>query len=197
MKKLRSKGNLLPFIFILGIFYMVIGCKPTFKIQSEHIASIDNRAYKTFKFFNPSNMPASNFAFSDTNKKRIFEAIAEEMKIRSFSSQQDADLIIKVQGGTSQEIEKKSPTFYDPYYNRYNTPYYWARDPYLYDDLSKKTTMIIVDVYDAESDRLLWQGTGSGVLSEKQDQVESSLRKAIADIFMQFPVAPRVQNVSQ
>lgn len=144
-------------------------------------------------------MPGANFAFSDTNKKRLFDAVAEEMINRGFTSKQEADLIIKIQGGTSHEIEDKEPyrgyndynnrSYYGGYY-----PYSWSRDPWRYDDISKKTTIIIIDVMDAESEKLLWQGTGSGVLSDKADMVETNLRKAVTDIFLQFPAPIKSSN---
>lgn len=43
-------------------------------------------------------MPESNFAFSDNNKKIIYDAVAGEMKKRGFTSIQKSDLIIKIQG---------------------------------------------------------------------------------------------------
>ncbi len=175
----------------------LVGCKPTFKIQSENVQNKDFSRFNSYKFFNPDNMPASNFSFSDKNKKRIFDAVAEEMGRRGYVSVQGADLIIKIQGGTSQEIENRQPTYYDPYaynYGYYGYPYYWSRDPWMYDDISKKTTMIIIDVLDADNKQLLWQGTGYGVLSDKAELVEVNLRKAIADIFSQFPVQPQPSN---
>jgi hypothetical protein len=174
---------------LVGLATAVISCKPTFKIQSENILNRDFSGFNSYKFFNPASMPESNFAFSDTNKKRIFDAVAEEMNRRGFNSIQDADLIIKVQGGTSREIEDRRPTYYSPYdYGYYGYPYSHYRDPWMYDDISKKTTMIIVDILDAESKQLLWQGTGHGVLSDKPQLVEANLRQAISDIFSEFPV---------
>lgn len=184
------------FIYILmGLFVSLISCKPTFKIQSENVQNKDFSRYNSYKFFNPASMPESNFAFSDLNKKRIYDAVAAEMNRRGYVSIQDADLIIKIQGGTSQEIENRQPNYYYPYnYGYYGYPYSWSRDPWMYDDISRKTTMIIIDVLDAENKQLLWQGTGYGVLSDKPEMVEVNLRKAIADIFSQFPVQPQPSN---
>ena len=181
-------------IFLIIITVAFFSCKQGFQIQSETITTKNLSRLNTFKFFNPENMLASNFAFSNTNKKRIFDAVADEMIQRGYSSTQKADLIIKIQGGTSHEIENKSPQYpYNNYYNNYYGGYsnYWNRDPWMYDDLSKKTTMIIIDIIDPETSKLLWQGTGSGVLSDKAEMVEQNLRRAISDIFSQFPVAVR------
>lgn len=177
---------------LLGMLASQISCKPTFKIQSENVQNKNFSKFKSYKFFNPDNMPASNFSFSDKNKKRIYDAVAEEMSRRGYISIQDADLIIKIEGGTSQEIENKQSNYYYPYnYGYYGYPYYWTRDPWMYDDISKKTTMLIIDILDANNKELLWQGTGYGVLSDKPELVEVNLRKAIADIFSQFPVQPQ------
>ena len=177
---------------LIGLTVVFISCRPTFKIQSENIQDRDFSRFNSYKFFNPASMPESNFAFSDTNKKRIYDAVAEEMSRRGYNSIQDADLIIKVQGGTSREIENRRPTYYSPYdYGYYGYPYSYYRDPWMYDDISRKSTMLIIDILDAESKELLWQGTGYGVLSEKPELVAVNLRQAIADIFSQFPVQPQ------
>jgi len=187
------------FYFSALVFIALTACKSTFKVSSESLTTGNLSRLEAFKFYNPANMPASNFAFSDTNKRRLFDAVADEMIKRGFTSKQDADMIIKIQGGTSREIEDKEPYGgYNDYYNRYYYggyyPYSWGRDPWMYDDISKKTTIIIIDVLDAKTDKLLWQGTGSGVLSDKAEMVESNLRQAVADIFLQFPVPIKSSN---
>ncbi len=178
------------FIYVLVFLFFLSACKSTFKVQSERIYQKSFSRFRSFKFFNPNNMPEANFAFSDTNKKHIFDAIAYEMKIRGFKSNQEADLMIKIQGGTSREVENKSPSYYPYDYGYYGYPYYWHRNPWLNDDISKKTTMIIIDVLDAETQKLLWHGTGNGVLSEKPGTVEEDIKRAVAQIFSEFPVQP-------
>lgn len=185
--------------FAVSLLILLISCKTSFKVSSEDLSGNNLAKTKTFKFFNPANMPESNFAFSDTNKKRLFDAVAEEMKKRGYTSRQNADIIIKIQGGTSREVENREPYYgYNDYYSRYYYggyyPYSWSRDPWMYDDISKKMTVIIIDIMDAESDKLIWQGTGSGVLSEKPEMVEMNLRKAVSDIFLEFPVPIKSVN---
>ena len=191
-----NKLVLYSWIFLLITTY---ACKSSFKVSSENLAGNNLSRLNTFKFFNPANMPAANFAFSDKNKKRLFDAVANEMIQRGYSSTQEADLIIKIQGGTSREIENREPYYgYNNYYNSYYYggyyPYSWSRNPWMYDDISKKITIIIVDVMDAKNNKLLWQGTGSGVLSEKPEMVELNLMKAVSDIFLEFPVPVKSSN---
>jgi hypothetical protein len=172
------------------------GCKPAFKVQSESLMAITPAKYKSFKFFNPKNMPEANFAFSENNKKLIFDAVADEMKKRGFTSIQESDLIIKVQGGTTTEIDNRPRSYYyDPYNNWYNSysgyPYYWQNDPWLHDDISKKMTSIIIDIIDSQTGKLMWEGVGTGVLGDKKSEVETRLRNAVSEIFIKFPVESR------
>jgi hypothetical protein len=70
----------------------------------------------------------------------------------------------------------------------YGNPYYWSNNPWLYDDISKKMTSIIIDILDANSRKLIWEGVGTGVLGDKTAEVNARIKQAINDIFLQFPV---------
>ena len=186
---MKNPGYLIILFVLIGI-----GCRPAFKVQSDQMTRKDLSKYTSFKFYNPDNMPAANFAFSVENKKRIFDATANEMKRRGYTSHQEADLIIKIQGGTSKDVESSSrPRYYDytGYNSYYMNPYYGYRDPWLYEDISKKSTTIIIDILDTETKKLLWQGVGTGVLGDKKSDVETMLFKAISDIFVEYPVPPQ------
>ena len=179
-------------INILLILLTISSCKPLFKVQTESISDISASKYRSFKFFNPRDMPESNFAFSDQNKKIIYNAVAGEMKQRGFTSIQQSDLIIKIQGGTTRQSDNRSrSSYYDPIYGYntyYGSPYYWANDPWLYDDISKKKTTIIIDVLNAKTRKLMWEGVGTGVLGDNAGQVENRIQAAIEQIFEKFPI---------
>ena len=53
---------------------------------------------------------------------------------------------------------------------------------------------IVADVLDAETKKLLWQGVGTGVLGDKEGEVELMLNQSVADIFNQYPVKPISDN---
>jgi hypothetical protein len=179
------------FLIIVSIY--VFSCKSTFKVQSEQIVKMSPGQYKSYKFVNPKNVPEANFSFSDKNKKIIFNAVAAEMKKRGFTSTQEADLIIKIEGGTSREGGNKSKNnYYDPMYSPYTSfygnPYYGGSDPWRKDDISKKVTTIIINILDEKSKKLIWEGVGTGVLGDNTEEVESRINEAIKNIFTQFPV---------
>jgi hypothetical protein len=172
-------------LFSLGF---ALGCSPKFRIQSDTPFPGDFDSYKTFKFFNPANMPASNFSFNEESKLVIYDAVADELKSRGYKSIQNADLMIKIQGGTKSAIEIRNDNRfypYDNYYNRYGGIYdnYYNRPQ----DQSKKESSIIIDIIDIEKDKIVWQGVGIGSFGRKEDINELKLREAISALFAQYP----------
>jgi len=174
-------------------FFLIVGlyaCSPSFKIQSDSPFPGDFDTYKTFKFYNPANMPASNFSFDENLEKVIFDAVADEMKARGYKSVQQADLMIKVQGGTKGTVEIRNDNNFNPYNNfgyydqfgrNFNDFYNGPRDE------SKKESNIIIDIIDIKKDKIVWQGVGIGSFGKRQDIGELQIREAIVAIFSEYP----------
>ena len=177
-------------VLLFFILIAVFSCSPKFKIQTDTPFPGDFNSYRTFKFFNPANMPASNFSFDEKLEKAMFDAIADEMKSRGYKSLQDADLMIKVQGGTKGTIEIRNDDRFYPYnnynyydrYGRYNDPY--NNRPR---DESKKESNIIIDVIDIERDKIVWQGVGIGSFGKNHEIDELQIREAVVAIFAEYP----------
>lgn len=172
------------------IFLSCVACSPKFKIQTDTPAPGDFEHYSTFKFYNPANIPAANFSFEEHDQKAIFDALAAEMKLRGYQSRQQADLMIKVQGGTKSTVEIKNQGYY-PYNNNYNSMYY-DNGPYgnYYDrprDESKKELTIIIDMIDVSSGKIVWQGVGSGALGKGNTVTPDQIKSAIAALMDAYP----------
>ena len=136
-------------------------------------------------------MPASNFAFEEQDKDVLFDAVGDEMTARGYRSHQDADLMIKLQGGTKSTIEIQNDDRFYPYgYNYYDYNRYRRYGDY-YDnrrrDQSKKESSIIIDIIDIRTDKIVWQGVGIGTLKKNEGLSEIQIREAIASIFAQYP----------
>jgi hypothetical protein len=175
--------------FIMALLVCLPGCSPKFNVSSDVISPDKFGSYSSFMFFNPEKLPASNFSFGEEHKTFLFDAIAEEMKKRGYRSKSSADIVIKVQGGTQSTQEVRNDNrggIYDPYpysYRGIYGPYF----PQEHQDISKKETTIIIDMLDAETNKLVWQGVGVGVLGKRKEDVIPKIREAISRIFEEFP----------
>ena len=178
-------------LYFLPIF-LLLSCSPKFSIQTDTPFPGKFENYQSFKFYNPDNMPASNFSFEEGDKQVIFDAIATEMKARGYKSIQGADLMIKIQGGTMSTLEIKNDDRFYPYgYNQYGYNAYNSYNRY-YDhynrprDESKKEISIIIDIIDIEQDKIVWQGVGIGELGKNETLTELKIREAITSIFAEY-----------
>ncbi len=176
--------NLFFSIIVSAIF--LPACKSSFQVQHENIQSIKPEEHQAFKFFNPANQPPSNFSFSEENKKTLFDAVSNELKSRGFDSNLSASLLVKIEGGTVSEVQKNdSFNTYDPYY--YRNWYYPYQNDSFYRDISRKQSTIIVNVLDAKSNKLMWQGVATGEMGKSINEVPAKLQEAVKMIFEEFP----------
>lgn len=171
-------------------------CSPSFKVSTEAPVTVREGSLRSFKFYNPRNVPASNFSFSEENQKVLFDAIAGTMAEKGYTSRQDADVVIKVQGGTRLVHERRDNRtgFNDPFLRGYpyggryyyGSPYYPAYDRQ-FQDISSKETTIIIDVLDAKNESLIWQGSGTGVIGKRETEVPEKLAEAVRNIMQKYP----------
>ncbi len=178
--------------YLISLFFIAcISCSPQFNIQSDTPFPGNFKNYHSFKFYNPKNIPASNFSFSENVQKVLFDAVANEMKERGYKSIQDADLMIKIQGNTKNTIEIVNDNNFYPYdYNSYNYNNRYGGYNNRYNqprDQSKKESSIIIDIIDIKKEKIIWQGVGTGSLKKNESLTELKIREAIASIFMQYP----------
>ncbi|NJN28091.1 MAG: DUF4136 domain-containing protein [Cyclobacteriaceae bacterium] len=178
-------------IYLFILFFLA--CSPKFRVQSDTPHPGNFTTYHTFKFYNPANMPGSNFSFEEQDQKMIFDAISDELKLRGYQSVQEADLMIMVQGGTKNTMEIQNDYYGSPYdYNRYYYNGFGRYNDY-YDrqrNQSKKETILIVDVIDNKTDKIVWQGVATGELGSKDELTGEEIKTAIAAIFAQYPQTP-------
>ena len=174
----------------LIIFVVLFACSPKFTIQTDTPFPGDFKSYHSFKFFNPKNLPASNFSFEESDRTVLFDAVAQELKSRGYKSIQNADLMVKIQGGTKSTIEIQNDDSYNPYgYNSYNYNRYGGYNDHYNRprDESKKESSIIIDIIDIKNDKIVWQGVGIGSHGKKETLTEIKIREAIAHIFLEYP----------
>jgi len=50
---------------------------------------------------------------------------------------------------------------------------------------------LVVDIFDSQSKKLIWRGTGSQVLSDKPEDNEKKLQDSVEDMFKHFPPPSR------
>ena len=185
----------------VSIIALIIGgfafnaCSDGISVSSDFDKAADFSSYETFGFLpwpEENNAVVNEFA-----RKRIIKATRNEFEARGLKFVQGptGDIAINIFVTTEQKSELQS------YTNYYNNGYGYYYGPYMggMNQSSTTTTQevtyvvgtIIVDVFDVAEKKLVWQGIGQGVVSEKSNakNKDEDTQYVMGKIIKSFPVA--------
>jgi hypothetical protein len=170
---------------VLSLF--TSGCSSTYKIQTEEIQELDFQEINSFKFYNPNKESEANFSFNEADKKTLYDATSKELKNLGLGSIQEADVIVRIQGGVTVEVINSN------YYNNTNYYYqqydYWNNPNYYNDrerDQSKKNIVLIINFIEPGTNKLMWQGTATGKMGKNIEDHNLKLEEAVHLIFQKL-----------
>lgn len=155
------------------------------KTTYDYDGSVDFSQYKTFKF----TEDASNYEMQELNRKRMLDAIRNELISKGLSESDKADVFVNFYINAHQEQRQTA-----------NTNYYGAGGRYAYrwgagfstttiDVESYIAGTVFIDLIDAGENNLVWQGRGDGTYDENisPEKREKRINKGVAKIFKNYP----------
>lgn len=174
MKKLVK----IPVLIMLVAF--LASCNSV-QVATDYDREADFSVYKSFAFYKPGIDKAQ---VSDLDKKRILRSIEAELKAKGFNKQQEPDLLVSIFTKTSENVNIYQNNYAYGYGYGFS-PYYWGRG---YNNVSKTTEgTLYIDLIDAESMELVWQGMGTGVLSLDMDTKIERIKEIVREIMKKYP----------
>ena len=172
-------------MFLFATAAIAWSCESSLKVSTDYDKSVDFTKYKTFGLYNPENQ---NQAISQMNQNRIVEAIKSEMTKRGYvEDTASPDLLVNSTTVFKDKVAVSSTNTY--MYGGMYRPYGWGpgvsntnNDVRHYKDGS-----LIIDIVEASSKKLLWQGTGNKDIDGPIKDPDTNIPKAIAMIMSDFP----------
>jgi hypothetical protein len=188
------------YIYFILMALLTTACGSSVAVTSDYDKSADFSKYKTYTYYGWADN--SDQMLTDFDKRRIESAFQNEFANRGLTvNQENGDAIV------SLYIVVDQKTSFSSYTDHYNTGMYGGMyDPiygYGYGRMgmgmggtSTTTTTqhdyevgtLIVDVFDAQTKKQLWQGIGKGTISENKSKREERIIAAVAKIMESFPV---------
>jgi hypothetical protein len=185
MKKLHA------LTYLMTVVIIAWSCAPSFKVNSDYDKSADFTAYKKFALYNPDNL---NKAISELTRSRVFAAIKNEMTKKGFvEDSASPDLLVNVVGIFEDRQSVSSTTtgggMYGGYYGGMYGAYGWGggTSHTNVDVRHYKDGSLIIDVVEASSKKLLWQGTGNKEIDGPVKNPDVTIPKAVGLIMASFP----------
>jgi hypothetical protein len=155
------------------------------RVNTDYDKTANFSAYKTYAFYKTG---IDKVEISDLDKKRILRSIDEAMTAKGFTKNESPDLWINI--NTKAEKNVNVNQFYTGY--GYGWGFGW--NPYWGANYSVNTStdgILTIDLIDAKKKELIWQGVGTGYLTQDVDKKDEVIKNFVVKILEQYPPQPK------
>jgi hypothetical protein len=172
---------------VILIAILFASCTPSLKVTSDYDKHANLSQCKTFVV---DTLNASQ-SLSQLNINRINNAVTSEMTKKGFSQSSTPDLLVHVSAILKDKASLSSTTNYYGYGGFYR-PYAWggglgATGYTTYNVENYKDGSLIIDIADAKTKNLLWEGIGNKEIDKPSKDPEKEISSAVASIMANFP----------
>ena len=157
------------------------------RVSTDYDTSVDFTSYNAYAFFKPGIDDAK---ISDLDKRRILKAIENTLTEKGFVASETPNVLVSFHTKAEKNVQVSESylgwggPFYGPYGGMgwgwgFNRPY----------NVNTTTSGVLyIDLIDAASKKLIWQGKGVGRLSGGTPQErEAKINAFVADILAAYP----------
>jgi hypothetical protein len=166
----------------------IVSCSTPLKVTSDYDKNVDFKQYKTFNLNKVED--ATKQSISQLNEDRIYNAVRQQLVSKNFTESASPDLIVHV---VTILKDKQSVTANTNYYSYggFYRPYAWGGgmgSAYTTYDVQKyKDGSLIVDIVDAKTQKLVWEGVGNKEIDSPSKDPDKDISSAVASIMAKFP----------
>lgn len=171
--------------FIPLLLLLVLTSCSTVRVAADYDKEANFNQYRSFAFYKPG---VDKVKISDLDKRRILRAIENEMTNKGMTLSENPDLLISF---FTKERERV-----DIYNNNFGYGWYW--NPYWYGGYYGQSVSrtsegtLFIDVIDAKTNNLIWQGMGTAdLVLENMDKKEQRIREIVGKILEKYPPQAR------
>jgi Domain of unknown function (DUF4136) len=178
----------------MGFFAVLLlagGCA-TVEVRTAHSTGTDFSRLQTFNFKEP--VQESPY-FTKVNQDRVREAIVDELGKHGLRLSGHPDLLVGFYSTVAQKTfatgDSNAPkrSVAQTMKKHYGFVFGEGKDLNQQGEIEYKEGTLVVDLVEAKTERLVWQGTARGVLYENQpdENVERRIREAVRRILKNYP----------
>jgi hypothetical protein len=166
----------------LLLLVVLTSCSSTIKVNYDYDKKATFEQYKTFAFHQKG---VNQLKISDLDKRRILGAIEEQMLAKGFAKNENPDLLINV---FTEERETVDVTSFN---NNWGWGWGWGWNPYWGGNFTSIDRYVegtlFIDFIDSRNNQLIWQGIGSGALTQKTNEKDQLIKDFVSKILAQYP----------
>ncbi|WP_128546085.1 DUF4136 domain-containing protein [Larkinella soli] len=177
--------NLKSIIASLFMVGLLASCAPSVNVKYDYDPKVNVRQFSTYRIEADQRRNADPIAGSNLNQRRIADEIDKAMRAKGYKPVVggEADLVIRFFSDAKDRQQIQSNNTWSPYWMWYGPGYnnVYSRQ---YEE-----NRVVVNVYDARSNDIIWQGWATGQLnqSKKESSRDVAYRTTVQSIMNQLP----------
>lgn len=162
------------------LFLVLISSCQTIRVSADYDNKVDFSQHKTYAYYKSG---IDKVEISDLDKRRIINAIETQMSNKGFTKSETPDLLINFFTKATERV----------YLNQFSYGWGWGWNPWFYGGPSYTSTSSIIegtlyiDIIDAKSKELIWQGIGEGALTQNPEYKEARINEFVTKILTKYP----------
>lgn len=184
-------------LFALSAFVLLSACSGI-KVVTDYDKTVDFSQYKTYEYYGWAE--ESDKIMNRFDKERIEQSFGEEFTKRGLEYvEEGGDMVVVLFIVVEQKTQKTANTTHMGGYGGYYGGYYGYGPGYGWGPNYSTTTIteydyqvgtLVIDVFDANKQKLIWEGVGTKTIDDNPQTREKNIPKAVKAIMNQYPVQP-------
>jgi hypothetical protein len=180
LKVIKKINKMKKYIFILlaSATLGLTSCSP-FQIRSDYAETANFNSYKTYK------IRIDDLKLNDIDKDRVLNELSRQLQSKGLQSGENPDLIINVKANHKKITDINSSSPYGMW--GWGGPFGWGVGMNRTWTTNYNEGALIVDLIDAKSNKLVWQGIGSGISVDSPKAKQRQIPEIMAEIMKNYP----------
>jgi hypothetical protein len=171
--------------FLITTIFLLTSCA-SIQVTSDYDTAVRFDDVKTYAFFKPG---IDKVELSDLDKRRILAALENNLNLKGFRASETPDVLINFHTKAEKNVrvnESFVGGWGDPFYGPYGGWGWGFNRPY---NVNTTTSgVLFIDIINATNKRLIWQGKGTGKLSNgTPEERTAKINEFVAEIMAAYP----------
>lgn len=151
-------------------------CTP-FQVKSDYAETANFNTYKTYK------LRIDDLKLNDIDKDRVLNELSKNLQMKGLSVSDNPDLIVNVKANHKKIRDVQQP--YGMY--GWGGPFGWGVGMSRTWVNNYNQGALIVDLIDAGTQKLVWQGVGEGISVDSPKAKQKEIPAIVAEIMANYP----------
>lgn len=168
------------FFYLLASLFLFNSCG-SLRTAADYDKTVDFSTYNSFAFFKTGIDKAE---INGLDKRRILRAIEKELLAKGFTKSETPNLLVSFFTKERQQVNVYNNNFNSFGFGWGWSPFYWNQN-YQVSNTSRGT--LYIDLIDAKTKELVWQGVGNGYLTNSISKKEERINAFVNAILKAYP----------